>query len=38
MRDKVQQRTWDKMLVQSKAIKSIKGDTLLFNYSLRKKT
>jgi len=38
IRDKVQQMTWDKMEVPSKAVKSIKADTLIFNYSVRKKT
>lgn len=38
LRERVQQTTWDKMEVQSKAIKSIKGDTLIFNYSIRKRT
>jgi hypothetical protein len=38
LRDRVVQKTWEKMEIPSKAVKSIKGDTLIFNYSLRKKT
>ena len=38
LRERVKQTTWDKMEVQSKALKSIKCDTLVFNYTLRKKT
>lgn len=38
LKERVKQITWDKMEVQSKAVRSVKGDTLVFNYSLRKKT
>lgn len=38
MKEKVQQNTWDKMEVQQKAVVSIAGDTMVFNYSIRKKT
>lgn len=38
LRERVQQTTWDKMDIQSKAVKSIKGDMLVFNYGIRKKT
>lgn len=37
LRERVKQSTWDKMEVQNKAVKSIKGDTLVFNYAVRKK-
>lgn len=37
LRERVQQSTWDKMDVQNKAVKSIKGDTLVFNYAVRKR-
>ncbi len=37
LRERVQQSTWDKMEVQNKAVKSIKGDMLVFNYAVRKR-
>eukprot|EP00347_Sterkiella_histriomuscorum_P023011 403336298 len=37
LRERVQQTTWDKMDIQNKAIKSIKGDMLVFNYGIRKR-
>jgi hypothetical protein len=38
LRERVKQMTWDKMEVQCKAVKSIKGETLLYNYAIRKRT
>ena len=38
LRDRVQQTTWDKMEIQSKGVKSIKGDMLVFNFGLRKRS
>lgn len=38
LKERVQQTTWDKMEVQNKAIKSIKGDMLVYNYGIRKRT
>lgn len=38
LRERVIESTWNKMTVQSKAIKSISTDTLLHNFSLRKRT
>lgn len=38
MKVKVSENTWDKMEVPQKAVKSINGKTLVFNYSVRKKT
>jgi hypothetical protein len=37
LRERVQQSTWDKMEVQNKAVRSIKGDMLVFNYGIRKR-
>lgn len=37
LRERVQQSTWDKMEVQNKATRSIKGDMLVFNYAVRKR-
>jgi hypothetical protein len=37
LRERVQQSTWDKMEVQNKAVKSIKGEMLVFNYAVRKR-
>ena len=37
LRERVQQSTWDKMEVQNKAINSIKGDMLVFNFAVRKR-
>jgi hypothetical protein len=37
LRERVQQSTWDKMEVQNKAVRSIKGDMLVFNYAVRKR-
>ncbi len=38
LRERVIDQTWNKMETQSKAIKSIQADTLLFNFGVRKKT
>lgn len=38
LRERVIDQTWNKMEIQSKAVKSIQGDTLLFNFGIRKKT
>ena len=38
LRERVIESTWDKMDVQSKAIKSISTETMLFNFSVRKRT
>lgn len=38
LRERVIDSTWEKMDVQSKATKSIQGETLLYNYSIRKRT
>ena len=37
LRERVKQSTWDKMDIQNKAIKSVKGDTIVFNYAIRKR-
>jgi hypothetical protein len=37
LKERVQQSTWDKMEVQNKAVRSIKGDMLVFNYGIRKR-
>lgn len=37
LRERVKQSTWDKMEAQSKAVKSIQSDTLIFNYPVRKR-
>jgi len=37
LRDRVQLSTWDTMLHQQKACKSIESDTLIFNYPIRKR-
>jgi hypothetical protein len=37
LKDLVQQSTWDKMEVQNIAVRSIKGDMLVFNYGIRKR-
>lgn len=37
LRDRVQQSTYDTMLVQQKACKSISSDTLIWNYPVRKR-
>lgn len=37
LKERVQQSTWDKMDVQNKAVRSIKGDMLVFNYGIRKR-
>jgi hypothetical protein len=38
LRERVQQSTWDKMEVQNKALRSVKGDMLVFNYGIRKRS
>lgn len=38
LRERVIDQTWSRMETQSKAIKSIQGDTLLFNFGIRKRT
>lgn len=38
LRDRVKNTTYDKMEIQNKAIKSIKGDMLVFNYGIRKRS
>jgi len=38
LRERVKESTWDKMEVQQKAVKSIKSDTLIFNYPIRKRS
>jgi len=38
LKERVQQTTWDKMEIQNKAIKSIKGEMLVYNYGIRKRT
>ena len=37
LKERVQQSTWEKMEVQNKAVRSIKGDMLVFNYGIRKR-
>lgn len=37
LRERVKTSTWDKMDIQSTAIKSIQSDKLIFNYAIRKK-
>jgi len=37
LKERVQQSTWDKMEVQNKAVCSIKGEMLVFNYGIRKR-
>jgi hypothetical protein len=37
LRERVVMKTWEKMDVQSKAVKSISTDTLLMNFALRKR-
>lgn len=37
LRERVKESTWDKMEVQSRAVKSIQSDTLIFNYPVRKR-
>lgn len=38
LREKVKAATWDKMEVANRAVKSLKGETKLFNYTVRKLT
>ena len=37
LKERVQQSTWEKMEVQNKAVCSIKGEMLVFNYGIRKR-
>ena len=37
LRERVKERTWDKMEVKSKACKSIQSDKLIWNYAIRKR-